>query len=330
MARNFWADAPAYDGSYEITDEGGERAIRVLLKANRISFFANMLPPGGWNFSGDATAVSVSMVPLCVLITQAKGALTLDVCDFGRITAPDCIVYSNRDIRVAGGSIAVAAVQAVTSATGSMTPSPGTGAAVVADPFSTLKMDSMSRSVCSDTSSKIEIETGALSLPPGYHCSPIHVSGSARITLQPGEHWFVAGQLEISGSARLEGGDVALFFDKTAQFEFSGKAVVRLSGRKSGPYAGLVIGATRGNNGDFTISSDNVESLLGVIYVPSGRLTITGSADVARESAWTVIVADRLLLQGSPKLYINANYGASDVPVPTGVGPTAGGVRLAH
>jgi hypothetical protein len=31
------------------------------------------------------------------------------------------------------------------------------------------------------------------------------------------------------------------------------------------------------------------------------------------------------VLTGSPNVFINANYGDSDVPVPGGVGPNAGG-----
>jgi hypothetical protein len=75
-------------------------------------------------------------------------------------------------------------------------------------------------------------------------------------------------------------------------------------------------------------AADHVESLLGVIYVPSARLIVEGTADVARESAWTVIVAREVRLSGSPSLFINANYSASDVPVPSGVGPRTGGSRL--
>jgi hypothetical protein len=37
-----------------------------------------------------------------------------------------------------------------------------------------------------------------------------------------------------------------------------------------------------------------------------------------------VIVAASLMLTGSPNVFINADYGASDVPVPSGVGPNAG------
>jgi len=121
---------------------------------------------------------------------------------------------------------------------------------------------------------------------------------------------------------------VVLFFDKASKFEFKDRAVVNLDGRKEGQYAGIVMGGTRDNTQDFIISADHVESLLGVIYVPSAKLIVEGRADVARDSAWTVIVSKSLELKGSPSLFINANYGGSDVPVPAGVGPGAGGSRL--
>jgi hypothetical protein len=48
---------------------------------------------------------------------------------------------------------------------------------------------------------------------------------------------------------------------------------------------------------------------------------VTGTGNnVANQSAWTVIVAQALQLQGSPNLVINANYSSSNVPVPAGAG----------
>ncbi|MGZ9115128.1 MAG: hypothetical protein ACXW3K_10945, partial [Brevundimonas sp.] len=160
------------------------------------------------------------------------------------------------------------------------------------------------------------------------HCGGLNIAGTATVFLEPGEHWFLGGHLIVKESARLEGDDVVLFFDKNAKFEFIDNALVRLSGRETGDYTGIVMAGTRDNTQDFIISSDNVESLLGVIYVPSALLLVEGRADVARESAWTVLVAQSLQLKGSPSLFINANYDASDVPVPDGVGPRTGGSRL--
>jgi hypothetical protein len=307
-----WSDAPTVVETYEIVTQGGQRGIRVLLQANRQSFFVNMLPPGGWNFKGDATATSVGLVPLCVLVTGTQ---------------------ANRDIEVSGGAITAAAVQAVTSAGGAISPAANTGAAPIDDPFANLELEQASGlgTACRDaeaTSGKVSVSSGVHYISPGNHCGGIEATGDARIVLQSGEHYFLRGNLLIGDSARLEGSDVILLFDTASRFAFTAASRVNLEGRQSGDFAGIVMASMRDNQQDFLISADHVESLLGVIYVPSARLIVEGSADVARDSAWTVIVAKELRLSGSPSLYINANYDASSVPVPNGVGPRTGGSRL--
>ena len=329
-AMSEWSEAPSFEGTYEIVTQGGQRAIHVVLKGHRPSFFANMLPPGGWNFSGDATATSLGLVPLCVLVTGGAQQKVLNIVDAGRLTAPACMIHSNRDILVEGGSITAAAVQAVTSATGAISPSPGTGAARIDDPFADLDLERNRGLDCAVRSitEPLKLAAGITRLQPGVHCAGLEISGTGTVILEPGEHWFLGGHLIVKEGARLEGDDVVLFFDKASKFEFIDSALVRLSGRTSGDYAGIVMGATRDNPQDFIISSDNVESLLGVIYVPAARLIVEGKADVARDSAWTVIVAKVLHMKGSPSLFINANYNATNVPVPEGVGPRTGGARL--
>lgn len=326
-----WDGAPTYTGTYEVIDQGGQRAIRVTLKGHRPSFFANMLPPGGWNFTGQATATSVGLVPLCVLITGSDQPRILNVKDSGRLNAPACMVHSNRDILVEGvGSITGAAVQAVTSAQGMIAPAPGTGAAPVNDPFANLDLGRERQMNCPTSALRrpLTLTVGIQRIPAGVHCGGLIMSGSATVILEPGEHWFMGGALLAREDARLEGDDVVLFFDTLSRFEFRDRAMVRLSGRTTGAYSGIVIGAMRDNRTDFIIASDNVESLLGVVYAPSARVVVEGRADVARDSAWTVIVARGLLMRGSPSLFINADYNATRVPVPAGVGPQTGGARL--
>lgn len=326
-----WDEAPSYEPSYEIINRGGQRAIRVVLRGNRPSFFANLLPPGGWNFVADATASSVGIVPLCVLATGQTGAKVINVQDAGRLSAPACMVHSNNDIVVEGGSVTAAMVQSVKSATGVISPAANTGAAKVQDPFTNLDVGVAGRLLCSPSEiarGVVLVQAGTHYIPPGRHCGGIIASGTARIVLDPGDHHFVLGPLVIKEDARLEGTDVAVFFDVTSKFEFIDRAMVSLDGRKSGPYAGLVMGASRDNRQDFIISADHVDSLLGVIYVPSARLIVEGDSEVARDSAWTVIVAKELQMKGNPSLVINANYSATDVPVPSGVGNRVGGSRL--
>ncbi len=329
-----WGDqAPKVEAVYEVLDIEGQRAIKVRLNGHRPSFFASLLPPGGWHFGAQSTATTMGRVPLCVLVSGDKGNQLLYVKDTSRLNAPACLVHSNRDIDVEGAaSVSAASTQAVTSARGFITPTANTGAASISDPFVNLDLERKGGLgvICgvAELLNRIRVDSGTHYIPPGNHCGGIEARGTARVVLQPGEHMFLKGHLVIDESARLEGRDVVAFFDKQSKFEFKDQARVNLDGRKSGPYAGIVMGAMRDNKQDFVVSADHVESLLGVIYVPSARLIVEGSSDVARDSAWTVIVAEELQLKGSPSLFINANYDASDVPVPNGVGPRTGGSRL--
>ena len=328
-----WSEAPTVEGGYEIVDLDGQRAIRVTLDANRPSFFANLLPPGGWNLHAEATGTSMGMVPLCVLVTGSSGNQMLYVKDSSRLNAPACLVHSNQDIEVEGSAmLTAAAIHAVTTARGLMTPDAGTDAAPVDDPFVNLDLERHDGLgiVCGvqELTQRIRVDSGTHYIPAGNHCGGIEAKGTARIILEPGDHFFLQGDLVIDEDARLEGQDVVAFFDQASRFQFKAGARVTLDGRKTGPFAGMVLGAMRDNRQDFVVSADHVESLLGVIYVPSARLIVEGSAEVARDSAWTVIVAKEVQLKGAPSLFINANYEFSDVPVPEGVGPRAGDSRL--
>jgi Flp pilus assembly protein TadG len=42
-----WPDAPTVEAEYDVIEQDDQRAIQVKLGGHRISFFANMLPPGG-------------------------------------------------------------------------------------------------------------------------------------------------------------------------------------------------------------------------------------------------------------------------------------------
>jgi hypothetical protein len=104
----------------------------------------------------------------------------------------------------------------------------------------------------------------------------------------------------------------------------SKSATVNLIGRKSGPYAGMVMATIGGNSPNIVIPGKIVEQLLGVIYVRNGFLEVSGEGVAAADSAWTVIVAKQINTKSSARIRINADYNGSDVPVPNGVGPSGG------
>ena len=320
-----WSDAPTVVETYEVVtqERGGEeqRGIRVLLQANRLSFFANMLPPGGWNFVGDATATTVGLVPLCVLNTANVRDSLLELANRSRIEAPECLVHSNRTITAKDRSeIRGEAVRAVLSASGNIVPRAGTGAARIDDPFAGLDLRDPG-GPCTP------VQQVGRRIRPGRHCGITMTKGPATITLEPGVHWFTS-TLATRDDISLRGEDVVLVFGRNGQLDLGGNGQVDLIGRKSGPYAGMVIATSRDRTTRITINSTKIRRLEGAIYVPKAILEIAGTGDVARQSAWTVVVAASLMLTGTPNVYINANYGDSDVPVPGGVGPGVGGSRL--
>jgi hypothetical protein len=316
-----WPDAPTVVGTYEIVEQGGQRGIRVLLRANRPSFFANMLPPGGWNFVGDATATSVGLVPLCVLTIGSGEEYILKLDNSSMLEAPECLVQSNRDIVVDRKSSLVGkAIQAVNAATGPIHPMARTDVKEIKDPFRQLDLI-QPRGPCVDFNADTMTR-----IPAGLHCDITLTKGD--YTLEPGEHWFRDSDLDVKTGASLTGEDVVLLFGRKDGEEGSmylrGNARINLTGRRTGDLAGLVIATSRNHNGTLSINSTRVERLEGVIYVPGSVLEIDGRADVGHQSAWTVIIAKGIELKNSPNLFINANYGTSPVPVPSGVGPNAG------
>ena len=247
--------------------------------------------------------------------------------DSAIIDAQNCLVQSNSDIKVQGAALLQAgSIRTVGAATGTMNPAPITDSPTTPDPFAQLNI--AVPATCNDTGGKTS-GSGTFALNPGVHCGDYKISGNARVVLNPGEHYFVNGVIEVKGQAQIVGSDVVAIFKGVSQIEFSGKASMSLEGRKTGPYAGFVIVTDRSMTTPFAISTDSARILHGTLYLPQTSLLISGASNrVADQSPWTVIVAKRLALSGSPDLVINAGYG-SGVPVPSGVGSN-GGARLTH
>jgi hypothetical protein len=255
----------------------------------------------------------------------------IDLVGSSRILAPDCGVHSNAEIIVQDtAQIEGRKIQSVLSATGGgMTPTPGQGAAAIVDPFVSMSFPSLDG--CPFTgngqSNPMKFEDGGTYyFEPGIHCRPIQIGYNTRVILRPGDHFF-RKNLVLQGRARLEGEDVFLFFDHGSDPDFNGQfARVNLVGRKSGPYAGMVMATVGGGSPNIILPGEKVERLLGVVYVRNGFLQVTGNGVAAEDSAWTVIVAKQVLSNGTARIRINADYDGSDVPVPNGVGPNAGGM----
>ncbi|MCJ2110244.1 pilus assembly protein TadG-related protein [Methylobacterium sp. E-025] len=213
--------------------------------------------------------------------------------------------------------------------------------------------------------SKNEIDQNA-TLDPGTYCGGLKISKNAVVTLKSGTYVIKDGPLMVYDKGTLSGTDVSLYFSgNTAGLLFDKGSTISLSAPTLGVMAGLliseertvstpldpVIGLANGLIGallpalgpppptpaplgqtkpmrTYRIISDNARTMLGTIYLPAGRLVIDATKPVADQSAYTVIVAQQINLYEGPNLVLNANYSATSVPVPKGVGPVSGRLLL--
>ena len=216
------------------------------------------------------------------------------------------------------------------TASGPIDPKANSGAKAITDPF--VKLDVSipgGKGACPLIELPLIYDLGLVNLPSGLHCRDIVVAKNATLRLASGPHYFVHAKLELKENASLLGPDGSvLVFDKDSKIDFNDGAKVDLVGLKKGALAGFLIVGTRDNTNDFRIAADNVDQLLGTIYIPAARLVVEGKDKVAGESAWTVIVAKSVEMKGDPTLVMNTDYNIGGVPVPAGVGAKTRDSRL--
>jgi Flp pilus assembly protein TadG len=195
--------------------------------------------------------------------------------------------------------------------------------------------------------------TASTTLSPGTYCGGLHITSTANVTLNPGVYIIKDGPLVVDGQASMTGQDVGFYFmGNAAGVLFDANTTISLTAPVSGTLAGILMTEQPGVTApvppppppkgspppppspptiplrEYRIISNNARTMLGTIYLPSGRLIIDGSAAVSDQSAYTVIVTQLLDLYDGPTLYLNANYDATSVPVPKGVGPVNGKILL--
>ncbi len=203
-----------------------------------------------------------------------------------------------------------------------------------------------------------KVET-TLTLEPGTYCGGLKITGNADVTLQAGVYVMKDGPLIVEKSASMSGTDVSFYFTgNNGGLVFDKKTTISLTAPTTGTMAGLLMaeervvsepvdltGSVEVDLSDvitppppplgqmkpmrlYRIISDNARTMLGTIYLPAGRLVVDAKKPVADQSAYTVIVAQQLNLYEGPNLVLNANYDATSVPVPKGVGPLSGKLLL--
>ncbi|MFH6785481.1 MULTISPECIES: TadE/TadG family type IV pilus assembly protein [Methylobacterium] len=293
---------------------------------------------------------------------EKKAQITADGCSlYSNSTSPSGI--QGRDSATAR-ALSICSAGGFDGAKALFTPTPVTDCAPVGDPLKDRPLPSpdntclvLSPNADPTTKSRSRhgnVVTATVTLDPGTYCGGLHVTETAMVTLRPGTYIMKDGPLIVDKKASMSGQGVAFFFTgNKAGMLFDKDTTISLTAPTSGLMAGLLMAEQRTVVNpvpvpidlyltpppppppgpappmrQYRIISDNARTMLGTIYLPAGRLIIDGSRPVADQSAYTVIVARQINLYEGPNLHLNANYGATSVPVPDGVGPKSGTASL--
>lgn len=290
-----------------------------------------------------AGAATLAALAIDVLLLPNPGLLMLKG---AKVTAPNCFVSTNlaKSYSIAALDTAKLTARSIQSAGGYLgtvgtnySIMPGTDSPAAADPLASLPAPSVG-GAC--TSTNLTINGGATSLAPGVYCGGLHISGGASVTLMPGVYVIKDGSFMVDSGSTLSGNGVGFYLTATSPVSwkafpniyFGADTHISLSASAAGAMAGVLFFEDRALPAGalHAILSNDARNLLGTIYLSRGFLGVASGAPVADQSAYTIIVANALLLYGGPELILNTNYAATAVPVPQGVGPTNASITLSQ
>jgi Flp pilus assembly protein TadG len=325
-------NASGADITASVSPERDEVTISMTSEVSPI--FSRLISSALVTVAVEARAKLSGTIPICMVGTHPDASRTLLLEDQAELTADGCGIYSNSrhadgiqfkdEATVTAARICSTGGFRVSGGT-SIKPGPDEGCPSIGDPLAHRKAPAG----CSHSKGSLQSATrinGNSTVNPGTYCDGIHAANGAKVTFRAGTYVLGGIGLVADGNAELTGINVSFAFKgEDAIFDFGPHTSINLTASKDGDLAGILfIEEAQGKNGrEFRISSDNAHNLLGTIYLPRGHLVIDSAKPVAGNSAYTVIVARKIELSKRPRLILNTNYSATDVPVPEGLGPNS-------
>ncbi|MGE0181893.1 MAG: pilus assembly protein TadG-related protein [Parvularculaceae bacterium] len=343
-----------------------ENAVTVeISQPSRKSFFLSNIAPHEDPIVVSATAVTQGVTNMCVIALEDRDHNAIKANLSAALEAPKCAILSNS---TSPGGIEVSGLAKLSAAficsgggyRGSSlnySTQPLTDCPAYSDPLAdrtppsfggcdhvdleigdhSQRLTKVLEDILAGVIAVIDATTGSTltgytryDLQPGVYCGGISIASKADVHFAPGEYIMNGGALTVDQGARLYGENVGFYFADDATFDFRKTAIIHLTAPKTGLMAGILFweSAEAGEGARYAIKSSNARTFLGTIYLPKGVLQVQSAMPIADNSAYTALVIGKLSMTGSPSLVLNADYGATDVPTPEGVGPTGGTVFL--
>lgn len=334
-----------------VTVDQANRRVSVTIDQDHYGYFV----AGYFRHSPQIRVSSIAQASgetnICVigLHTEDEGTISLD--SNAVLSAPNCAVYSNSSSTEGMVSLSNSRLTAGLSCSAggyegapkNYNKLPVTDCPVVSDPLASRPTPTYLNLGLPILNNK-RLKDYKLPLPlfPGVYRGGLRIEGNSNVTLSPGLYVMEDGPLQIEGNSVVKGTGVGFYFTgEDSHFRFEGNAQIELEAPTSpaNGMAGLLFFQDRVPDDDededdeetmekFRIETDFARKLVGTIYLPRGHLIIEADNDVADQSAYTAIVVRKLQLEAGPNLVLNTDYDETTVPVPDGLGPSKGELRL--
>jgi Flp pilus assembly protein TadG len=241
---------------------------------------------GAINLSGG----SQMKVTGCGIYANSSSASAVQLSGSANITANFLKVVGNY---TTSGGATVTTTQGITT---SSTP--------ISNPIGTITIPSYSSCNYNNYSSP---SYGTQTINPGVYCNGINVSGSATVTMNPGQYIIDGGSLTVGGSGTLSGSNVTIILTKNLTSSYptvnvSGAASLNISaptGNSSNSFNGIAIyqNPNAPGSGVNSIWGSGNLNITGIVAFPNQTLTFTGAG--SDNAPCTILIAKDLTFQGS-------------------------------
>lgn len=311
------------------TPTGDARLVTVSAIATLDTAVVGVIGVEEMQVAARATAAKVfEGDPPCVLALDRSLSGALTITGSADFVGEKCVVYSNSD---SSTGMVLDSAQAPTAAgfcsaggidtNHVISPPPRRHCEVVDDPFRNLIAPT--RGYCDHTAMEVSPNQTAV-LKPGSYCGGLTLKG--KVTLGPGEY-VVSGELVITSQATVTGDGVTFSLTGAkAGFTIDAGGVVSLTAPTSGPMGGILIIQDRYANPGYEnrLAGGAAATLVGAVYTPTQKITITGSAGFGQNSPFMPIIADQVRISGSNVSRVDQTGITLAAPLPK----TESGARL--
>lgn len=280
---------------------GNTASVEVLLTKTQSRFFSGLIDSKSFEigaravaavFSSGSSACVLALAPNVPRAITVSGStqVSLDGCDIAsNSNAPDAFWMSNSSARLAvdcvhsvGGAVTSANLTLQTC------DAPNVNAPVVRDPYADLAEPEVTMP-CEEKANT----NGSVLTPTEYHASgmpAMRICGGldikSKVVFNPGLYIIDGGDLTMNANGDVSSGDVGLtadgvtfFLTGTSKLKFNGNGSLNIGSPATGPYAGILIFASRSQTGlTHEILGNFGSTTQGALYAPTSAISFSGNS----------------------------------------------------